>query len=236
MLSKNDESQKSEALRRSIRSYTRRQGRMTEGQRRAIREFWPKFGIDCNGDDGILNLQNHFPHNQPLVLEIGFGMGKSLAQNAADYPNFNFVGVEVYQPGIGALLKEIETLALTNLKIIEKDAVILLQNHLPLHCIERVHIFFPDPWPKKRHQKRRLINTAFLQQLAQILQPNGILHIATDWREYAEQLEALFAKQNNFLRSKTVPSTFRPLTKYEKRGISLGNEVFDLVFTRNHCP
>jgi tRNA (guanine-N7-)-methyltransferase len=223
---------------RRIRSFVLRQGRLTKGQARALATGLPLFGVSYEEKQLDLNQVFGRPASKK-VLEIGFGMGESTAKIAQTLPDFDFLAAEVHTPGVGALLKLIEEGNLTNIRIIQHDVVDVLQNMLADNSLDGVHIFFPDPWHKKRHHKRRLIQTGFVKLLCNKLKAGGYLHVATDWQEYAEwvlevlsaeqQLKNSAAKENNGYAEK--PS-YRPLTKFENRGLKLGHGVWDLVFIR----
>jgi len=217
---------------RRIRSFVLRQGRLTKGQERALEMVWPKFGIDYT--DNLLDLNEAFRRiDSRKILEIGFGMGDATAQIAQILPDADFLAIEVHAPGVGSLLKHMEELALANIRIIQHDAVEVIQNMLADASLDGVHIFFPDPWHKKRHHKRRLIQAEFVKLLCRKLKVGGYLHVATDWQEYAEWvLEVLHAEpqlQNTAENYAEKPS-YRPLTKFEDRGIKLGHGVWDLMF------
>lgn len=219
---------------RRIRSFVLRQGRVTKGQAQALETGLPKFGISYQAK--LLDLDQVFNReNSPKVLEIGFGMGETTAKIAHTLPDCDFLAAEVHTPGVGALLKLIEEGALTNIRIIQHDVVEVLQNMLVDASLDGVHIFFPDPWHKKRHHKRRLIQAEFVKLLCSKLKVGGYLHVATDWQEYAEWvLEVLKAEpqlQNTAENYAEKPS-YRPLTKFENRGIRLGHGVWDMVFKR----
>jgi tRNA (guanine-N7-)-methyltransferase len=219
---------------RRIRSFVLRQGRLTKGQERALETDWPKYGIDYT--ENLLDLNEDFRRkDSKKILEIGFGMGDATAQIARTLPDADFLAVEVHTPGIGSLLKHMEELALTNIRIIQHDAVDVIQNMLADASLDGVHIFFPDPWHKKRHHKRRLIQTEFIKLLCAKLKSGGYLHVATDWQEYAEWvLEVLNAEPQlkNTAKDYAEKPNYRPLTKFETRGIKLGHGVWDLVFIR----
>jgi len=219
---------------RRIRSFVLRQGRLTKGQERALEMGWPKFGIDYI--DNLLDLNEAFRRKDSRkILEIGFGMGDATAQIAQTLPDADFLAVEVHTPGVGSLLKHMEELALTNIRIIQHDAVEVIQNMLADASLDGVHIFFPDPWHKKRHHKRRLIQAEFVKLLCSKLKAGGYLHVATDWQEYAEWvLEVLNAEPQlqNTAENYSEKLSYRPLTKFENRGIKLGHGVWDLVFIR----
>ena len=225
----------SEALKhRPIRSFVLRQGRLTAGQARALEHGLPKFGLEYTAK--IVDLTAVFNRaDSKKILEIGFGMGETTAHIAQHAPALDFLGVEVHTPGVGALLKLIEELALTNVRVIQHDVVEVLNNMLGDASLDGVHIFFPDPWHKKRHHKRRLIQAEFVKLLCSKLKVGGYLHVATDWQEYAEWvLEILQAEpllKNTAIDYAEKPA-YRPLTKFENRGIKLGHGVWDLVFER----
>jgi tRNA (guanine-N7-)-methyltransferase len=218
---------------RAIRSYVLRAGRLGSGQQRALAELGPRFVLPFQAQ--ALDLPAVFGRAAPVVLEIGFGMGDATAQVAAALPERDFIGVEVHAPGVGALLKRIGDLQLNNLRIVQHDAVQVLQQMLQPASLAGVHIWFPDPWHKKRHNKRRLIQPTFVSQLLTRLAPGGYLHCATDWQPYAEQmLEVLSAEPDlvNSAGSGYAPRPdWRPLTKFENRGLKLGHGVWDLLFT-----
>ena len=219
---------------RRIRSFVLRQGRLTTGQARALKTEWPAFGIDYA--ENKLDLNQVFGRkDSKKILEIGFGMGETTAKIAQTLPDFDFLAVEVHTPGVGGLLKLNQELALTNIRIIQHDVVEVLENMLADFSLDGVHIFFPDPWHKKRHHKRRLIQAEFLKLLCSKLKLGANLHVATDWQEYAEWiLEALIAEPQlkNTAEDYAEKPSYRPLTKFESRGIKLGHGVWDLVFTR----
>jgi tRNA (guanine-N7-)-methyltransferase len=226
----------SSAPQRAIRSYVLRAGRMGTGQQRALDELGPHYVLPFQAQP--LDLTTAFGRTAPTVLEIGFGMGDATAQIAALKPELNFLGVEVHTPGVGALLKRIGEDQLHNLRIVQFDAVPVLEQMLTPGSLAGVHIFFPDPWHKKKHNKRRLIQPALVAQLVTRLAPGGYLHCATDWEPYAQQmLEVLSAEPG--LENTADPAIgyaerpdYRPLTKFEARGLRLGHGVWDLVFRR----
>jgi len=219
---------------RPIRSFVRRQGRITLGQNAALETLWPVFGLE----PGLaFNPSEAFGRVAPLILEIGFGNGESLAQMAAAAPEKDFLGIEVHRPGVGHLLLRVEELGLSNVRVYCADAVEILRNRIAENSLDSVQVFFPDPWHKKRHHKRRLINTEFVALLADRLKPEGILHCATDWEHYAAQmLEVL--EECPSLRNRAGQGNYderpahRPLTKFELRGQRLGHGVWDLLFVK----
>jgi tRNA (guanine-N7-)-methyltransferase len=216
-----------------IRSFVTRAGRLSTAQARALEELGPKFLIGYA--KAPLDYEQAFGRKAPVVLEIGFGMGGTTAHIAQAMPDKDFIGVEVHTPGVGSLLKLIGEQGLTNLKAIQHDAVEVLNFMIPDGSLHGVHIFFPDPWHKARHNKRRLIQPPFVQHLVQKLAPGGYLHCATDWEDYAVQmLDVLSAEQGlqNTADGYAPQPAYRPLTKFENRGIKLGHGVWDLVFTK----
>lgn len=219
--------------RRPIRSYVLRAGRMGSGQQRALERLAPRFVLPFA--TAPVDFAAVFGRRAPLVLEIGFGMGDATAAIAQALPATDFIGVEVHPPGVGALLQRIEERGLTNLRLVRHDAVEVLGQMVAPASLAGVHVFFPDPWHKKRHHKRRLIQPGFVALLAGRLAPGGYLHCATDWQPYAEQmLEVLSAEPllRNTADAYAPRPAYRPLTKFEQRGLKLGHGVWDLVFTR----
>ena len=218
--------------RRSIRSFVVRAGRMGPGQIRALAELGPRFVLPYAA--APLDFAASFGRSAPRVLEIGFGMGDATAAIAQALPGTDFIGVEVHTPGVGALLKQIGERGLTNLRLVQHDAVDVLEHMISPGTLAGVHVFFPDPWHKLKHNKRRLIQPAFVQLLVSRLAPGGTLHCATDWQPYAEQmLEVLSAEPalRNTADGYAPKPGYRPLTKFENRGLKLGHGVWDLVFT-----
>ncbi|MGE5027556.1 MAG: tRNA (guanosine(46)-N7)-methyltransferase TrmB [Betaproteobacteria bacterium] len=218
---------------RPIRSFVLRQGRMSNAQTRALETLLPRYGIPYR--EAPLDLDAAFGRPAPKVLEIGFGMGDSTAAIAASHPQNDYLGVEVHAPGVGSLLNQIENLNLANLRVIQHDAVEVLKHMIPPASLDGVHIFFPDPWHKKRHHKRRLIQPELVALLCDKLKPGGYLHAATDWQEYAEQILAVLSaepKLANTAVDYAPRPDYRPLTKFEQRGIRLGHGVWDIVFQR----
>ncbi len=218
---------------RGIKSYVLRAGRMGTGQVRALRELAPRYVLPFSA--APFDAPRVFGRHAPLVVEIGFGMGQATAQIAAARPHDDFLGIEVHEPGVGALLQRIDEQQLTNLRIVQHDAVEVLRDMIAPSSLAAVHVFFPDPWPKKRHWKRRLIQPPFIALLASRLEPGGTLHCATDWQPYAEQmLEVLSAEPLlvNAAEGYAPRPDYRPLTKFENRGLALGHGVWDLLFNR----
>lgn len=218
---------------RSIRSFVLRAGRMGSGQTRALLELGPRFVLPCQEE--VLDFASIFGRQAPVIVEIGFGMGDATAAIAAAMPEVDFLGIEVHPPGVGALLQRIGQLGLGNVRIVQHDAVRVLETMLAEASLAGVHIFFPDPWPKKRHHKRRLIQPGFVALLARRLAPGGRLHCATDWAPYAEQMLDVLTAEPLLVNSApgyAPRPAYRPLTKFEARGMKLGHGVRDLVFTR----
>jgi len=217
---------------RPVRSFVLRQGRMSPAQARACDELLPRYGVAV---DRPLDWRQVFGRTAPVVLEIGFGMGETTAAIAAAQPGIDFLGVEMHLPGVGALLRRIDAAGLANLRIARADAVDVVRQIEP-GSLAGVHVYFPDPWPKKRHHKRRLLQPPFVHELALRLAPGGYLHVATDWQPYAEEIlgvvsaEPLLANASEGFAQRPP---WRPLTKFEQRGLARGHAVFDLLFTRN---
>lgn len=220
---------------RKIRSFVRREGRLTSGQARALDRYWQTYGVELTQEP--IDLAGLFGRTAPCIIEIGFGMGEALTSLATVKPEYNFIGIEVYRPGVGALLKRAAELKLTNLRVFCADAVEVLQQAIPDASLHGVHIFFPDPWPKKRHHKRRLIQPEFVSLLTNKLAVNGYLHLATDWEPYAQQMLCVLSAeprlQNKAGAQQFIPRPdYRPLTKFEQRGKRLGHSVWDLEFVK----
>ena len=221
-----------ETRHRAIRSFVLRQGRVSNAQRRALDTLMPRYGIPFGGQ---LDLPGMFGRAAPRVLEIGCGMGETTVAIAASHPETDYLGIEVHSPGVGSLLKLVEESRLSNVRVIQHDAVAVLQCMLPPASLAGVHIFFPDPWPKKRHHKRRLIQSGFLSLLASRMQAGAVLHIATDWEDYARHILATLQACPEFRNTAdgfAARPGARPLTRFEARGLKLGHEVWDLVFRR----
>jgi len=218
---------------RPIRSYVLRQGRVSNAQARAHEALLPRYGIEFSEE--IINPEAVFGRHAPTVLEIGCGMGETTAAIAAAHPETNYLGIEVHTPGVGSLLKLIDKQGLANLRLIQHDAVEVLRRMIAPASLDGVHIFFPDPWPKKRHHKRRLVQTDLTALLASRLKPGGYVHLATDWEEYAGQmLEVLSAEPEleNTAEGYAPRPGYRPQTKFEARGLKLGHGVWDIVFRK----
>jgi len=223
----------SEKVVHKIQSFVRRSGRLTLGQRTGLIDLWPQFGVDI--PSGIIDLNSLFKKIQPITLEIGFGNGDSLLEMAINAPDQNFLGIEVYEAGIGRLINEANKHQLTNLKIIKADAVEVLEHHIKDDSFDTFQLFFPDPWHKKKHHKRRIIQTDFLDLISNKLQDGGTMHMATDWENYAEYMMVTLEKHPHFKNAMgahkySLRPEHRPITKFERRGERLGHGVWDLIF------
>jgi tRNA (guanine-N7-)-methyltransferase len=221
--------------RRTIRSFVRRAGRLTPSQQRALDELWPAFGVEFNGEP--LDLDALFERQAPRVLEIGFGNGESLVQHAVDNPQLDFIGIEVHEPGIGHCLLRACEAGITNLKILNHDAVDVLAAAIPAASLQRINLYFPDPWPKRRHHKRRIIQQGFLERLYVALRPRGALHIATDWANYAQHIDEVLSTSELFTlveRREHAGDTplDRPPTKFERRGLKRGHRIVDWHYAK----
>lgn len=222
-----------EGARRPVRSFVLRAGRMGPGQARALAELGPRLLLPYRAE--VLDLDALFGRSGPKILEIGFGMGETTARIAAENPHIDYLGIEVHTPGVGALLKRIGELNLSNVRIVQHDAPAVMQHMLQEASLDGVHIFFPDPWPKKRHHKRRLIQPAFVELLTSRLKPGGYVHLATDWEDYACQMLAVLSAARGLVNTAegyAPRPPYRPLTKFEQRGLRLGHGVWDLLFRR----
>jgi len=221
---------------KTIKSFVTRAGRTTSGQAKALADLGPRFVLAFNRD--AFNAEQAFGRTAPLILEIGFGMGDATAHIAQVRPEDDFLCCEVHEPGVGALLKRMGELDLNNIRILQHDAVEVIEHMLPAESLDGVHIFFPDPWHKLRHNKRRLIQTPFVHELVKRLKPGGYIHCATDWQPYAEHILKVMQSEPGLInRSQRADSfsdqpIYRPLTKFENRGLKLGHGVWDLVFER----
>lgn len=214
---------------RRLRSFVRREGRVTKRQQRAIDELWDNYVISPSSREALMS---HFSDGLD-TLEIGFGMGASLAEMAAQSPSRTFLGIEVHRPGVAALLADLEERGCDNVRIICGDAVDVIETLLPDNVLSRVLIFFPDPWHKKKHNKRRIVQIPFMEKLLSKLRHNGIVHLATDWVPYAEHMAEVMSTFDSLKRldAKADP---RPVTKFERRGVRLGHEVRDLVYQKHN--
>ena len=224
-----------EVKRRTIKSYVLRQGRLTRGQQQALDQLWPVYGIDFKPER--LDLATLFNRTAAITLEVGFGNGDSLMQQAASNPQNNYLGIEVHRPGVGHLLHLADNAGITNVRVINHDAVEVLQLQIPDQSLDCVQLFFPDPWHKKRHHKRRIVKAEFIQLIHQKLKSGGLFHLATDWQDYAEymlkQMEQADGITNTAGEGNYAINTGRPLTKFERRGQRLGHGVWDLVYRKN---
>ena len=227
------DSSSAEPARRPVRSFVLRQGRMSPAQQRALDTLLPRLGIAYALEP--LDFAAVFGRRAPVILEIGFGMGETTAAIAEAHPQHDFLGLEVHGPGVGALLNRVDAAGLTNVRVIQHDAVEVIAHMIPVDSLAGIHVYFPDPWPKKRHHKRRLLQPDFVHALAQRLTPGGYLHSATDWEEYAQEILATFAADPlllNTVAAFALRPAWRPETKFEKRGLKLGHGVWDIVFRR----
>ncbi|SDK11086.1 tRNA (guanine-N(7)-)-methyltransferase [Ferrimonas sediminum] len=221
---------------RRVRSYVKREGRMTKGQARAMEIYWPTMGLEHG--DGMIDMAEEFGRDAPVVLEIGFGMGKSLVEMAAAEPDKDFIGIEVHGPGVGACLMAAEEQEVKNLRVFEHDAVEILSDCIKDESLDRVQLYFPDPWHKKRHHKRRIVQPEFIETVRRKLKVGGVFHMATDWEHYSEHMLEEMSEAPGFTNTAAdgtfVPRPdFRPLTKFEARGQRLGHGVWDLIFARS---
>lgn len=222
---------------RTIRSFVKRTGRMTPSQERAIRELWPRYGIDH--DTSSLDLDAMFGRQADRVLEIGFGNGETLVQAAADHPELDYIGLEVHEPGVGHCLLRARDAGISNLRVIVHDAVEVLQSQISDGALSRINLYFPDPWPKKRHHKRRIINAQFVSLAAKKLRTGGTIHIATDWANYADCIDDIMSETKKFtLLERRQHTGNQPLdrytTKFESRGLKKGHGIWDWQYGRIH--
>ncbi|MFT5276677.1 MAG: tRNA (guanine-N7-)-methyltransferase [Glaciecola sp.] len=220
-----------------VKSFVKREGRLTNGQARAIEQNWSNKGLSV--EQGMLNFEEVFTRSAPTVLEIGFGMGKSLVEMAAAAPEHDFIGIEVHRPGVGACLADAEEANIENIRVFEHDAVEVLAQSIPDGSLHRLQLYFPDPWHKTRHHKRRIVQPDFVQSLRQKLAVGGTFHMATDWEPYAEHMMEVMTKAQGFENiSPDGPNgyiprpDYRPITKFEVRGQKLGHGVWDIIFKR----
>lgn len=220
---------------RTLKSYVIRGNRMTDGQEKAWKLHWPAFGLD--EQDGMQNWSELFGNDHPLVLEIGFGMGASLVAMAQASPELNFIGVEVHRPGVGSLMMQATDAGVTNLRVFCCDANVVLENCIPEAALHRVQLYFPDPWHKTRHQKRRIVQPEFVQRIRRSLTVGGVFHLATDWEHYARHMLKVLNAAPGLVNLSELSTycdkpDYRPDTKFENRGIKLGHGVWDLLFRR----
>jgi tRNA (guanine-N7-)-methyltransferase len=216
---------------RRIRSFVKREGRLTPGQETALQKGWPLYGLDSTV---LIDPATLFANDHPITLEIGFGNGESLATMAENNPDRNFIGIEVHRPGVGHLLRLILEKKLSNIRLFDTDAIEVLQHAIPDHSLDCVQLFFPDPWHKKRHHKRRIVQTEFLNLIHAKLKTGGRFHAATDWENYAEHMLNTLNTHPGFVNSTksnyAERPKYRPLTKFENRGLRLGHGVWDMIF------
>ncbi|MGQ8365460.1 tRNA (guanosine(46)-N7)-methyltransferase TrmB [Glaciecola sp. 1036] len=218
-----------------VKSFVKREGRLTKAQAKALEDHWPTMGLSV--DMGMLDFTQVFEREAPTVLEIGFGMGTSLVEMAENAKDMNFIGIEVHRPGVGSCLAEAAEKGLTNLKVFEHDAIEVLAKCIPDESLQRLQLFFPDPWHKKRHHKRRIVQSEFVENVRKKLKLGGELHMATDWEPYAEHMIEVMQQSTDF-ENTAIGSDFverpdyRPLTKFEARGHRLGHGVWDIIFRR----
>lgn len=227
----------SDTPRKRIKSYVLRQGRMSKAQTEALENLWEVYGLDPAGEK--LDFEQVFGRKSDVFLEIGFGMGDSLVAMAQANPDQDYIGIEVHRPGVGALLKKAEEVGVTNLKVFNFDAIDVLANRIPEASLAGVFLFFPDPWHKARHKKRRLVQPAFVETIASYLTSAGKFHLATDWEDYALQMMEVMTASQSFTNQAgegnyTPRPEYRPLTKFEQRGHRLGHGVWDLIFIKHN--
>jgi len=221
---------------RTIRSFVRRAGRLTPSQQKALEELWPVFGLEYGAD--FLDLEGVFAGAAPIVLEIGFGNGESLVQQATENPDKNYIGIEVHEPGVGHCLLQARDANINNLRLMIHDAIEVLTNQIPLASLSRVNLYFPDPWPKRRHHKRRIVQHDFLSLIAARLKAGGTLNVATDWAGYAERIDEVLSQSHRFICTERrehdgEQPLDRPRTKFERRGLKKGHRIWDWCFTKS---
>lgn len=221
---------------RTIRSFVRRTGRLTPSQEKALEELWPAFGIDYGVD--LLNLEEIFGRATAVVLEIGFGNGETLVQQAAENQDKDYIGIEVHEPGVGHCLLKTRDAGINNLRLVVHDAIDVLAHQVPPESLSRINLYFPDPWPKKRHHKRRIVQADFLNLIADRLAAGGTLNIATDWAAYAEYIDEVLSRSDHFTCTERrehdgEQPLDRPQTKFERRGLKKGHRIFDWCFTKS---
>ncbi|MFY0656101.1 MAG: tRNA (guanosine(46)-N7)-methyltransferase TrmB [Neptunomonas phycophila] len=220
---------------RTVRSFVMRAGRTTEGQQKALEEVWPEMGLELK--NGAIDFAEVFGRQAPVVLEIGFGMGDSLIEMATQQPDKNYIGIEVHRPGVGRLLSRANEAGLTNIRVYAEDAVEVLAECIPGNSLHALQLFFPDPWHKKKHHKRRIVQPEFAQKIRQKLEVGGYFHMATDWENYAEHMMEVMTAAEGFTNQAgegeySPRPEWRPVTKFQKRGERLGHGVWDLMFER----
>lgn len=218
-----------------IKSFVLRQGRLSQAQQNAIDAMWPRFGLEL--EPSLLDFKTLFGREAPTIVEIGFGMGSSLASMAEAHPENNYIGIEVHRPGVGALLKLVQEKSLTNVRVFNDDAIEVLRQRIPENSLSGVYLFFPDPWHKTKHKKRRIVQLEFAATLAKHLKPAGHFHMATDWEDYSKHMMKVMSNSPDYTNTAgegnfTPRPDYRPLTKFEKRGHRLGHGVWDLIFEK----
>ena len=224
-----------ESRKRTVRSFVRRAGRLTTSQQRALLELWPVYGVDFG--EARLDISGLFGRSAPVVLEIGFGNGETLVEQAASNPDKDFIGIEVHEPGVGHCLLKAEQAGIRNLRVIMHDAIEVLTSQIPIGALSRINLYFPDPWPKKRHHKRRIVQDGFVELVADRLTDGGTLNIATDWANYAEHIDEVISHLDRFVCSERrehdgdAPLD-RPQTKFERRGLRKGHRIVDWRFRK----
>ncbi len=216
-----------ETSNRRVRSFVRRAGRLTPAQRRALDEYWPQFGIDYSVE--LLDFAGIFGRTAERVMEIGFGNGSLLVQRAAAHPEQDFLGVEVHEPGVGHCLLALQQAQLTNVRLLRHDAIEVLMHQIPDRSLSEVDLFFPDPWPKKRHHKRRIVQPAFVALIGRKLVAGGLFHAATDWQDYADHIETVM-RQNSAFAPVENAAIDRPKTRFERRGEGLGHDIHERIY------
>ncbi len=226
---------KTEFKKKAIRSYVIRGGRMTEAQEKAFNEWWPKYGLSLF--DGKVDPEELFGRSAQLVVEVGFGMGDSLLEMAQNEPEKDFIGIEVHPPGVGRIINEAGKLNLSNLRVYMADANDVLEDCIPAGKVDRFQLYFPDPWHKKKHTKRRIVQAKFVHMVHRALKSGGVFHLATDWQHYAEHMMEEMSLAKGFENTAgeycfSLRPDYRPVTKFEKRGEGLGHPIWDLMFSR----
>lgn len=234
LVTSQDASENDTRLHRTIRSFVQRSGRMTPSQERGLQGLWPLYGLDLQM--GMLDFTALFGNDKPVIMEIGFGMGDSLIAMAKAQPQQNYIGIEVHKPGVGRLLNNADNAKLANVKVFCDDAIEVMKQCIPDHSLAGVQLFFPDPWHKKKHHKRRIVQAGFVQDIAQKLTDKGVFHMATDWQPYAEHMLEVMEAAPNYVNiagaSQYSPQPdFRPVTKFQKRGEKKGHGVWDLMYS-----
>ena len=220
---------------RPIRSFVRREGRLTSGQARALEDLWPRFGLEPGETE--IDFARAFGREAPVILEIGFGSGDSFAAIAKAHPQNNYIGMEVHRPGVGSLLLRLKEREIENVRVICDDASVVIQKNIVDKSLDAIYLFFPDPWPKRKHHKRRLVQPGLVQQIRRKLKVGGRFHLVTDWENYAQQMMQVMSAAEGFVNTAgegrySAKPEYRPETRFEHRGLKLGHGVWDLVFRR----